>query len=165
MYPLPISDFTEVDIHKLVPGDKYYAVSVDSSWRYARHPSVFRGTFTDYYYNDAGFKMIKFHHVVYSEHGMTAYVGSPEENPLGLWWRVWDEGLGPQSYRYYRASRFTDRQLKELKTRCTLRTRRQYERGLTGSTPSNMWFPRDLVRELSLKYLTDPAVGCVGQWR
>jgi hypothetical protein len=29
---------------------------------------------------------------------------------------------------------------------------------LTGSTPDNLWFPRGLVREITLKYLTDYSV-------
>ena len=159
-----LSSFQEVNILNLIPGEKYYAVSVDSWGRYTRPPSVFRGTFTEYYVNDIGYNMIKFHNVVYSEGDLVAYTGSPAESPYGLWWRIWDEPLS-QSYTYYKACRFTHREKKELATRCTLRTRRQYERGLTGSTPTDMWFPRDLVREISLKYLTDPKVGCAGRWR
>jgi hypothetical protein len=53
----------------------------------------------------------------------------------------------------------------ELVARCVLRERRQYERGLTGATDAGIWIPRDLVREISLKYLTDSKVGCAGRWR
>ena len=161
----PLSDIQDVNIHTLIPGERYYAVSVNSWNRYRRIPSVFKGTFTEYFTNDSGYKLLRFHNTTYVEGDIVSYTGSPVENPLGLWWRVWEDHLCPQSYKYYPVSRFTPQQKKEIYTRYTLRMRRQYERGLTGSTPNNLWFPRDLVRELSLKYLTDSTVGCAGRWR
>jgi hypothetical protein len=155
----------EVDIRKLVIGEKYYAFSVHSYHRYDRAKSTFRGTFMGYYSNSMGYLMVKFNNVCYREGTLTSYTGTPEESPGGLWWRVWEDHLAPQSYKYYKASRFSKFEVNEIKTRLVLRERRQYERGLTGSTPDNLWFPRDLVREISLKYLTDPTIGCNGQWR
>jgi hypothetical protein len=156
-----------VNINNLVPGELYYARSIDSRARYSRPSSRFRGVFTGYWVNDIGYKMVRFHNVVYveDERDYVTRIGSPEESPLGLWWRVWEDGQGQQSYAYYRVSRFSSNEMKELKTRCILHTRRQYERGLTGSTPDNKWFPRDVVREISLKYLTDSKIGCAGRWR
>ena len=84
---------------------------------------------------------------------------------MGLYWRVFEPHCGKQSYKYYRVSQFTEAEKKELLERCILRERRQYERGLTGTTNKDMWLPRDLVREISLRYLTDSAIGCSGRWR
>ena len=145
----------KIDIRNLVPGEQYYAFS-------NRHSSVkaqFRGTFTRYYQNDTGYDMLCFHNTYYEDTtGYSYYYGSPEQHQKGCYWRVFrpDE---EQSFTYYRVSRLTQTQKKELTTRVTLRERRQYERGLTGSTPNDMWFPRDLVREISLNYLTDRNVG------
>jgi hypothetical protein len=36
---------------------------------------------------------------------------------------------------------------------------------LTGTRPDGKWFPRDLVREISLRYLTDDTVNCADRWR
>jgi predicted nucleotidyltransferase len=102
--------------------------------------------------------MVRFHNATYK--GTNSYIsvfGTPDDCPHGLYLRVF-EGES-QSYKYYKTSRFTAKQKKEIVTRYVLRERRQYERGLTGSTPNDLWFPRDLVREISLKYLTDKKIG------
>lgn len=139
----------EISIRELVPGEKYYAFSTISQ---------FRGVFTEYWTNIVNYPMVRFHYVVYNDiKGYSSYIGSPEEYPLGSYWRIWD-GPRPQSYKYYKVSRFTAKETAELKARCILRERRQIERGLTGSTANNLWFPRDLVREISLNYLTDKRI-------
>jgi hypothetical protein len=142
-YPLS----NEVPITKLIPGEEYYAISAKS---------YFRGMFTEYWTNIVNYPMVRFNYVTYKDHtGYSYYIGSPQEYPWGSYWRIWD---GEQSYKYYKVSRFTKAETSELKTRCILRERRQIERGLTGSTASNLWLPRDLVREISLNYLTDKRI-------
>lgn len=142
----------EVDIRDLIPGERYYAFSTSQL-----SSSSFVGTFTEYWVNTVGYSMLRFHYVNYKSKLYTGYIGSPEIHPHGSYWRIFEDQR--QSYRYYRVSRFTEKEKKELITRHTLRERRQYERGLTGSTPNDIWFPRDLVRHISLKYLTDPKIG------
>lgn len=141
----------EVSIYELVPGDEYCAFSV-------RLGSQFRGIFTEYWTNIAGYQMLRFNSAIYKDiYGYTASFGTPDRCPHGLYWRVFENR--EQSYKYYKSSRFTPKQKKELVTRSVLRERRQYERGLTGSTSTDLWFPRDLVREISLNYLTDKRIG------
>jgi len=160
----------EIPIWDLVPGEQYYAFSNRSYARVAfpttsrqifRSVSImrFRGTFTKYYVNVVGYNMLCFHNTHYVDPtGNVYYYGSPDEHTRGCYWRIFEPDQ-EQVFKFYRVSRLTPKQQKELATRVTLRERRQYERGLTGSTPSDLWFPRDLVREISLKYLTDPSVG------
>lgn len=146
-----------VDIWSLIPGEKYYAFAVKNWLDVNVSPSYFRGVFTEYYVNIGNYNMLKFNYALSSyNNGFTTYVDSPEVDPHGVYWRIWENGR--QSYQYYRVSRFTEKEKKELKERCVLRDRRQYERGLTGSTETGLWFPRDLAREISLKYLTDENV-------
>ena len=150
---------SEVNIYELVPGEEYYAYSEKSY--YSQPMRMFRGRFVEYYRNSANYLMIRFYPAVQDWYGeMRPY--SPT-NPLGLYLRVFE--VGNQSYRYYRASRFTNKEKKEMIERSVLYERRQYERGLTGSTPNDLWFPRDLVREISLKYLTDSKIAIRTGWR
>jgi hypothetical protein len=145
----------EVSIWNLIPGVEYYAFSQEIC---RTNKSSFRGVFTEYYVNDGGYNMLRFHYTYFKEYsGRVSYIGSPEKCPWGSYWRIFDE-RDRQSYRYYKVSRFTEKEKKELQGRVVLRERRQYERGLTGSTPNGIWFPRDLVREISLKYLTDKKI-------
>jgi hypothetical protein len=109
--------------------------------------------------------MINFHNGFYKSSSFTQTYGSFQEFGMGIFWRVFEPHQGKQSYKYYQVSRFTEAEKKELLERCILRKRRQYERGLTGTTNKDMWLPRDLVREISLRYLTDSTVGCAGRWR
>jgi len=149
----------EVHILNLIPGEKYYGFSN------RKHLcSYFRATFDEYFVNAAGYNMVRFLNVSMTQDGHTDFIGPPEKYPLGIYWRVWDQGF-TQSFKYYKAARLTAKEQQELKTRVVLRERRQYERGLTGTNNSGLWIPRDLVREISLKYLTDPKVGCAGRWR
>ena len=147
----------EISIYDLIPGEEYCAFSI--KWLVGgRSLSQFRGVFTEYWRNAPGYLMVRFHNATYKHSdGYTSSFGTPATCPHGLFWRVFERG--DQSYKYYKTSRFTLKQKKELVTRYVLRERRQYERGLTGSTPTNLWFPRDLVREISLKYLTDKRIG------
>ena len=141
----------EVSIYELVPGEEYCAFST-------RTTSQFRGIFTQYWRNTADYLMVRFNNATYKDSdGYEASFGTLDDCPHGLYWRVFERNR--QSYKYYKTSRFTLKQKKELVTRYVLRERRQYERGLTGSTPNDLWFPRDLVREISLKYLTDKRIG------
>ena len=87
----------------------------------------------------------------------------PKSNPLGLYLRVFENSN--QSYTYYRTNRLSQEEKKELIERYVLFKRRQYERGPTGSTATNKWLPRDLVREISLKYLTPPQIACFNKYR
>lgn len=145
----------EVSIWNLIPGVEYYAFSQEIC---KINKSSFRGVFTDYYVNQAGYTMIRFHYTHFKDSsGNKTYIGSPEKCSWGSYWRIFEQS-SRQSYRYYRVSRFTEKEKKEIEGRAVLRERRQYERGLTGSTPKGMWFPRDLVREISLKYLTDKKI-------
>jgi hypothetical protein len=141
----------EVSIYELVPGEEYNAYST-------RVKSVsgkrFRGRLVGYYRNSANYLMVRFYPAIQEYYGEMLSI--PATNPLGLYWRVWE--AGPQSYKYYRTSRFSTKEKKEIHERAILHERRQYERGLTGSTPDNLWFPRGLVREITLKYLTDYSV-------
>jgi len=146
----------EIHILELKSGEKYYGFST-------RNDSRFRGVFTDYWKNTVGYKIVHFHDGFYESSCFTQTYGSFEDFGIGLFWRVFE--IGHQSYKYYRVSRFTEAEKKELLERCILRERRQYERGLTGTTNKDKWLPRDLVREISLRYLTDFTVGCAGRWR
>lgn len=149
----------EVSIWDLVPGEHYTAFSNQRPLSTAS--SQFSGIFTEYWINDVGYSMVRFHHAKFIDtYGYQFIHGSPEVHPIGLYWRIFEHGHPRQSYRYYKTSRFTKKEGKELSVRALQRERRQYERGLTGSTPKNYWFPRDLVREISLKYLTDSKIGC-----
>jgi len=137
----------EVDIHALIPGQQYYAISEQKN-------SYFIGLFTDYYTNEVGYNMIRFHYThQYHENGYMNYIDSPEKHPWGSYWRIF-ENPRSQSYRFYRTVRFTNKEKKELMERRVQYERRNYERGLTGTTPQGVYLPRDLVREISLKYLT-----------
>jgi len=149
----------EIHILELKSGEKYYGFSTNND------NSRFRGVFTDYWINTAGYKMVHFHNGFYKSAPFTQTYGPFEEFGMGLFWRVFEPHLGVQSYKYYRVSRFTEAEKKELLERCILRERRQYERGLTGSTNKDVWLPRDLVREISLRYLTDSTMGRAGRWR
>jgi hypothetical protein len=186
---VPLS--TEVDIRALVPGERYYAVST-------RDSSHFNGVFTEYYTNEAGYEMLRFHYTKYvypngpassdptdrlvphsgtsvlgmqgpassdptdrlvphsgtsvlGMQGPVSLIGSPDEHPWGSYWRIFNDR---QSFRYYKICRFTKKEVKELTERCLLRERRQYERALTGTISSGLYLPRDIVREISLKYVT-----------
>jgi len=140
----------EVSIYELVPGEDYDAYSPENSYGSKR----FRGRFVEYYRNSANYLMIRFYPAIQEYYGEMLPI--PATNPLGLYLRVFEQSY--QSYRYYRTARFTRQQKKEMHERIVLRERRQYERGLTGSTPNDLWFPRGLVREITLKYLTDYSI-------
>ena len=154
-----------VEIRSLIPGKRYYGFSntrfgpTSSSW--------FKATFTEYYVNNAGYDMLRFHNTTETmASGDVYHIGSRAEEPYGLHLRIWDPPTTcGQSFTYYNVSRFDDAQKKELKSRFILRERRQYERGLTGTRPDGRWFPRDLVREISLRYLTDEKVNCANRWK
>ena len=140
---IPLSP--EVNIRALVPGERYYAVST-------RDSSHFNGVFTEYYTNEAGYDMLRFHYTTCTYPKVpVSHIGSPNEHPWGSYWRIFNEH---QSFRYYKICRFTKKELKELTERCILRERRQYERALTGTMSSGLYLPRDIVREISLKYVT-----------
>ena len=148
----------EIHILDLKQGENYYAFSTQNDSR-------FRGVFTDYWTNTVGYKMVNFHNGFYKSFSFTQTYGPFQEFGMGIFWRVFEPHQGDQSYKYYRVSRFTEAEKKELLERYILRERRQYERGLTGTTNKDMWLPRDLVREISLRYLTDSRIGCAGRWR
>ena len=137
----------EVSIYDLIPGEEYDAYTTGNTHSAQR----FRGRFVEYYRNSAGYLMIRFYPAIQEYYGEMLPI--PATNPLGLYLRVFEQSY--QSYRYYRTSRFSRKEKKEICERAILHERRQYERGLTGSTPDNLWFPRGLVREITLKYLTD----------
>ena len=138
----------EVSIYDLVPGEEYDAYTERS--HYYSPMKRFRGRFVEYYHNSANYLMIRFYPAVQDWYGEMRPL--TQDNPTGLYLRVFENGN--QSYKYYQTSRFTAAQKKEIFERAILHERRQYERGLTGSTLNDLWFPRDLVREISLKYLT-----------
>ena len=142
----------EVSIYDLVPGEEYDAYTERS--HYYSPMKRFRGRLVEYYRNSAGYLMIRFYPVIQDWYGTMRPL--TQDNPTGLYLRVFENGS--QSYKYYRTSRFTAEQKKEMYERVVLHERRQYERGLTGSTPNNLWFPRGLVREITLKYLTDYSI-------
>jgi hypothetical protein len=148
----------EIHILDLKQGEKYYGFSTHNDSR-------FRGIFTDYWTNTVGYKMVNFHNGFYKSSSFTQTYGPFQEFGMGIFWRVFEPHQGDQSYTYYRVSQFTEAEKKELLERCILRERRQYERGLTGTTSKDMWLPRDLVREISLRYLTDSRIGCAQRWR
>ena len=148
----------EIHILDLQKGENYYGFSTNNDSR-------FRGIFTDYWTNSVGYKMIHFHSGFYKSDTYSSSYGPFQDFNLGLFWRVFDFNGGIQSYTYYRVSRFTEAEKKELLERCILRERRQYERGLTGTTSKGVWLPRDFVREVSLRYLTDSKIACAGRWR
>ena len=131
----------EVDIRKLVIGEKYYAVSncKEEEW--------FRGVFTEYWTNTSGYLMLRFRNSFFQYSCFSCYIGSREENIEGLYWRVFDRD-DQQTFKYYNESKFTTVQKKELTTRYCLRERRQYERGLTGSTKLGVWIPRNIIRKI-----------------
>ena len=150
----------EINILDLKPGEKYYAFST----RYVPRER-FRGTFTDYWRNSSNYKMVHFHNTILVAEKRIVKYGPFQNFNLGIFWRVFEQPNAFQSFKYYRISRFTEAEKKELLERYVLRERRQYERGLTGTTPAGLWMPRDLVREISLRYLTDSTTGCAGRWR
>jgi hypothetical protein len=151
----------EIHILDLRRGEKYYGFPT------RRKDNHFRGIFTDYWTNSVGYKMVHFHNT-FSKFNHIPHFSIDTTGPfkafnIGIYWRVFDNGV--QSYKYYRVSRFTEAEKKELLERFVLRQRRQYERGLTGTTNKDVWLPRDLVREISLRYLTDSSIGCAKRWR
>lgn len=150
----------EVSIHNLKVGEKYYGFSTN---RYSRSKDHFRAVFTGYWRNSANYDMVHFHSGYYTSATYSNVYGPFKDYVHGLYWRLFE--IGSQTHTYYRTSRFTEAEKKELKERATLRERRQYERGLTGSTTNDLWLPRDLVRQISLKYLTDWKIACRGHWR
>jgi len=147
----------EVSIYKLVPGTEYYGFDNGNVSR-----RRFRGIFVKYWINDPGYLMLMFSPAMQEDDNgiMHEY---PKSNPLGLYLRVFENSS--QSYTYYRTNRLSQEEKKELIERYVLFKRRQYERGLTGSTATNKWLPRDLVREISLKYLTPPQIACFNKYR
>lgn len=146
---MEVSHGPEVSIYDLVPGEEYDGYSEQSY--YFAPMKRFRGRFVEYYRNSVGYLMIRFYPATQDWYGeMRPF---PDNNPQGLYLRVFETGI--QSYKYYRTSRFTAKQKKEIQDRVVLHERRQYERGLTGTTPNDLWLPRDIVREITLKYLTD----------
>jgi len=147
----------EVSIYQLVPGTEYYGFGN----RYTSRRR-FRGIFVKYWRNTVGYLMLMFSPAMQEDEDdiMREY---PKSNPLGLYLRVFEDSS--QSYTYYRTSRWSATEKKELLERYILYKRRQYERGLTGSTATNKWLPRDLVREISLKYLTLPHIACFNKYR
>ena len=143
----------EVEINSLTPGEEYYCFSTgDFSVN-----EFFRGTFTRYWNNQVGYRMMEFDNVFRKDSNTMSYIL--------INYRIFEPHLGIQSFRFYPTSRFSRAEKKELLERYVLRERRQYERGLTGTTNKDVWLPRDLVREISLRYLTDSKVGCAGRWR
>ena len=151
---------------ELIPGEIYYGFS-NSAYE-GGHNSYLRATFTEYWTNGAGYLMARFHSGSYNmpSLGISTPIQERGDFPNGSSFRIWDDNAGPSiAYMFYKACRFTSKEKAELKTRLRLRQRRQYERGLTGSTPDGKSFPRDLVREIALRYLTDDRVGHVGQWK
>ena len=131
----------EVHINDLVIGEKYYAAGNN------RKDEWFRGVFTEYWTNTSGYFMLRFRNSFFHASNFSCYIGSREDQTEGLYWRVFDQD-DQQSFKYYNESRFTTVQKKELSTRCVLRERRQYERGLTGSTNFNIWIPRSIVLKI-----------------
>jgi hypothetical protein len=147
----------EVSIHDLVPGEQYYAFHVrePDKWR-------FRATFIKYWIMpETDYKMTLFLGGIYDFDGDMRVIGARNCYPHGLGLRVFEPPLcrsGIQSYRYYKVARFDRRAAKELYERFILHKRRQIERGLTGTRPSGLWLPRDIVREISLCYLSQKTV-------
>ena len=144
----------EVSIHNLVPGEQYYAFNVQEphKWR-------FRSTFVKYWnMPGTGYKMTLFLGGIYDCNGRLSEIGTSTCYADGLRLRIYEPGLGPQSYRYYKVARFDKPVAKELYERFIQHKRRQIERGLTGTRPSGLWLPRDIVREISLCYLSPKTV-------
>lgn len=144
----------EVPINDLVPGEQYYAFNVREphKWR-------FRSTFVKYWtMPNTGYKMTLFLGGIYDFDGDMRVVGARNCYPHGLGLRVFEPRCGMQSYRYYKVARFDRRIKKELYERFIQHKRRQIERGLTGTRPSGLWLPRDIVREISLCYLSPKTV-------
>jgi len=142
---------------ELIPGQIYYGFSSNDN---------IRATFTEYWRNGAGYLMARFHNGAYNMPALRISTKIQEigEFPDGSSFRIW-EGDPNIGFRFYKACRFTPKEKAEIKMRLVLRSRRQYERGLTGTTPDGKWLPRDLVREIALRYLTDDRTGHVGQWK
>jgi hypothetical protein len=149
----------EINILELKSGEKYYGFST----RYFPKER-FRGTFTDYWNNSSNYKMVQFHDTILATGTQIIKYGPFQEFGFGMYWRVFEFNQS-QSFKYYRVNRFTVAEKKELLERFVIRERRQYERGLTGTTSKDLWLPRDLVRQISLKYLTDWRIGCAKRWR
>ena len=139
----------------LIPGMPYYALS--TAMFQANPLSQFRATFVEYWRNDAGYLMARFRSSVRFEQRT---VVNDEQS-----WRIWEHDEEFQAFNFYKAYRFTPKEKAEIKTRLVLRQRRQYERGLTGTLSTGKWIPRDLIREISLRYLTDDRIGRVNQWK
>jgi hypothetical protein len=149
----------EINILDLKPGEKYYGFST----RYFPKER-FRGTFIDYWRNSSDYKMVQFNDSVHVAGTQITKCGPFQDFGQGIYWRVFEPNQS-QSFKYYRVNRFTVAEKKELLERSVIRERRQYERGLTGTTSKDLWLPRDLVRQISLKYLTDWRIGCAKRWR
>ena len=129
----------EVNIQNLVQGEKYYAKHSDM------HDIWFRGVFSEYFTNEVGYNMVRFHNTFYQACTIGLYVGSKEQNIRGLYWRIFDYN---QSFKFYTESRFTTSEKKELSSRCLMRERRQYELSLTGSTKVGLRLPSVIVRKI-----------------
>jgi hypothetical protein len=133
----------EVNETKLIPGRIYRSLPIE---RFALSLEEMRGTFIEYYFNTAGYKMVRFR-PAYVRIGREGFKEYPPFNPNGFISRIWQPPL-PQMRKYYKVSKFTPDEVKELKRRVRGRERREAQRGLMGSFPEGRrmgtWPPEKL---------------------
>ncbi len=71
----------EVSILGLEQGEEYFAVSTSTLTS-----SCFKGLFSEYWVNEAGYSMVRFHYsrVQHENCGYTSYIGSRETHPVRI---------------------------------------------------------------------------------
>lgn len=147
----------EVLATDLIPGLLYWSIPLP---QHANSLDEMRGTFVEYFRNNAGIEMARFRpaYIRTETGGMRPYgpgripepsaVGNQEAfNPNGFVSRVWPPHI-QQMRRYYKMARFTPAEVAELRRRVKGRERREAQRGLMGSFPEGRimgtWPPEKL---------------------
>ncbi len=146
----------EVHPTQLTPGLQYWSIPLP---QHANSLDEMRGTFVEYYTNNAGFTMVRFRpaYIRTQTGGMRQY--GPERIPVpsqghqegfypnGFTSRLWQPPI-QEMRKYYKLAKFTPAEVKELKRRVRGRERREAQRGLMGSFPEGRrmgtWPPEKL---------------------
>lgn len=148
----------EVQATDLIPGQQYWSIPLP---QHATSLDEMRGTFVEYYTNSVGLPMVRFRPAyIRTAGGMRPYgpgvrdqVPEPSHRydegfyPNGFVSRLWQPPI-QEMRRYYKLTRFTPAEIKELKRRVRARERREAQRGLMGSFPAGRrmgtWPPEKL---------------------
>lgn len=132
----------EVNVYSLIPGTLYRSLPVRGNTGLEE----MRGTFVEYYTNQSGYSMVRFRPAYVRMIGED-FREYPPFNRDGFISRIWPHPMS-QMRKFYKLSRFTPAEVKELKRRVRGRERREAQRGLMGSFPEGRrmgtWPPEKL---------------------